>query len=71
MRKRLAVAATHGSPWRYDSYVPIVFAAPGIEAQQVSRRVHTVDIAATLSAYLQIKPPSGCIGEPLVEVLEE
>ncbi len=65
----LTVASTHGSPWTYDTYVPIVFAGAGLMGQTVDRRVQTVDVAATLSAYLGIKPPSGSAGEPLTEVL--
>ena len=30
----LIVASTHGSPWRYDTHVPIVFAGPGIEPRR-------------------------------------
>jgi len=63
------VAATHGSPWQYDTYVPIVFAGAGIKPAMVDRRVHTIDIAPTLAAYLGIKPPSGSQGNPLTEVL--
>jgi len=66
----LTVAATHGSPWQYDTYVPIVFAGAGLTAKTVDRRVHTIDIAPTLSAYLGIKPPSGSQGNPLREVLD-
>jgi len=65
----LTVASTHGSPWAYDTYVPIVFAGAGLTPAVVERRVHTVDVAPTLSAFLGIKPPSGSDGEPLVEVL--
>jgi predicted AlkP superfamily pyrophosphatase or phosphodiesterase len=65
----LTVASTHGSPWSYDTYVPIVFMVPGVEAQTVDRRVHTVDIAATLAILLGTKPPSGSVGEPLSEVM--
>ena len=65
----LTVAATHGSPWRYDTFVPIVFAGAGIPAKGVYRRVQTVDVAPTLAALLGIKPPSGAAGTPLVEVL--
>lgn len=65
----LVVASTHGAPWRYDSYVPVVFSGPGIAAQTVSRRIYTVDIALTLSKILQTKPPSGASGQVLVEVL--
>lgn len=67
----LMVASTHGSPWNYDTYVPIVFAGAGLHAQTVHRRVHTVDIAPTLSSYLNIKPPSGSVGTPLLEVLQK
>jgi arylsulfatase A-like enzyme len=66
----LTVAATHGSPWSYDTFVPIVFAGPGIRAQTVVRRVQTIDVAPTLSAYLGIRPPSGAVGNPLTEVLQ-
>jgi len=64
----LTVASTHGSPWSYDTYVPIVFAGAGLKAHTVDRRVQTIDIAPTLSAFLGIKPPSGSVGEPLEEV---
>lgn len=67
----LTVASTHGSPWRYDTYVPVVFAGAGVESNQVQRRIHTVDIAPTLSAFLGIKPPSGSVGEVLPEVFED
>ena len=35
----------HGSPWVYDTYVPIMFAGWNIEAKKVRRQVETVDIA--------------------------
>jgi predicted AlkP superfamily pyrophosphatase or phosphodiesterase len=66
----LVVASTHGSPWSYDTNVPIVFAGAGIEAETVYRKVHTVDVAATLSAYMRIKAPSGSVGVPLPEVFK-
>ena len=66
----LTVASTHGSPWRYDTYVPVMFAGNGTKAKKVDRPVTPYDIAATLAAHLNIKPPSGAIGVPLQEVLE-
>jgi len=65
----LEVAASHGSPWTYDSYVPLIFAGRGIAGQTVHRRIHTVDLAPTLSAIAGGKPPSGASGERLIEVL--
>ena len=67
----LVVASTHGSPWRYDTYVPVVFAGAGLPAMKVSRPVTPYDIAPTLATYLGMKPPSGAIGNPLLEVLSK
>ena len=67
----LTVASTHGSPWNYDTYVPIVFAGHGLLPRVVDRPVQTVDVAVTLSAYLGLKFPSGASGNPLIEVLRK
>lgn len=65
----LTVASAHGSPYPYDTHVPIIFAGPGIVSRRVARRVETVDVAPTIAALLRIKPPTGALGEPLAEVL--
>jgi hypothetical protein len=66
----LAVAVTHGSPWRYDTFVPVIFAGTGLKPQRIYREVHTVDVAPTLSAAAGTKPPSGTRGKVLVEVMK-
>ena len=65
----LTVAATHGSLWRYDRHVPIVFAGNGVKAARVSRAVTPYDIASTMASILEIEAPSGSVGEALFEVL--
>jgi len=65
----LIVASTHGSPWRYDSYVPVMFAGAGLKPKTVSRAITPYDIAPTLANYFGIKQPSAAIGKPLAEVL--
>jgi predicted AlkP superfamily pyrophosphatase or phosphodiesterase len=60
----------HGSPWAYDTHVPIIFAGPGIEALTVHRRVHPVDVSPTIAALLGITPPAAAQGTPLKEVLK-
>lgn len=62
------LAAIHGSPWVYDTYVPIFFAGHGIAAQTIHRRVAPTDIAPTIANYLGVKMPSGTTGQPLKEV---
>lgn len=65
-----AYSAMHGSPYTYDTYVPIMFAGPGITHRKVNRSVAPRDIAPTVTTYLGIKSPSGSVGKPLTEVLD-
>jgi predicted AlkP superfamily pyrophosphatase or phosphodiesterase len=67
----LTVASTHGSPWRYDTFVPVMFAGAGLPSERVSRAITPYDIAPTLANVLGVKPPSATIGNPLPEVLPE
>lgn len=66
----LSVTSTHGSPWRGDTHVPILFAGPDIAPERVARRVCTTAIASTLSALLSTARPNGASGEVLREVLD-
>ncbi len=66
----LTVTSTHGSPWRYDTFVPVVFAGGRLTARRVDRTIETVDIAPTLAAIVGAKPPSGSRSAPLQEVLQ-
>jgi len=66
----LTVASAHGSPWAYDSHVPIIIAGAGVTPGVVQRRVETVDVAATIAAKMRTKPPSGAVGVPLIEALQ-
>ena len=66
----LTIAANHGSPWNYDTHVPVIFAGQGIKAETVSRGITPYDIAPTLSARAGVNSPSGAIGSPLKEVLD-
>jgi predicted AlkP superfamily pyrophosphatase or phosphodiesterase len=64
------VAVMHGSPWRYDTHVPIIFAGLSIQPQTIHRPVHPVDVAPTMAALLGMTPPSSAAGSLLKEVLE-
>lgn len=67
----LTVTCTHGSPWKYDTFVPIIFAGKNIPQNHIYRRVHTTDVAPTLSRYVGAKPPSGSVGFVLEEVFSK
>ena len=64
------IASMHGSPWRYDTHVPIIFSGPDIDAQTIHRLVHPVDVAPTIAAFLGMTPPAAAQGTPLKEALK-
>ncbi|WP_252039635.1 alkaline phosphatase family protein [Vibrio sp. SCSIO 43133] len=67
----LTIASTHGSPWRYDTHVPVIFAGHNLKPQIVTRPVTPYDIAPTLSGYLDVSAPSGATGVMLEEVFQD
>jgi len=67
----LSVASTHGSPWSYDTFVPVIFASSDLKAGVVNRAITPYDVAPTLANYLGVKPPSGSIGNPLFEIVPD
>jgi predicted AlkP superfamily pyrophosphatase or phosphodiesterase len=50
------IVATHGSPYDYDSHVPIIFYGPWFRPGKYPEFVRTVDIAPTLAAIAGVKP---------------
>jgi predicted AlkP superfamily pyrophosphatase or phosphodiesterase len=57
---------THGSPYSYDTHVPLVFYGWKIPQGKSSTSVAITDIAPTISSMLHIENPSGCSGTPLL-----
>ena len=62
--------STHGSPFTYDTHVPLLFYGKGIPKGSTVLRTEIPDIAVTLSSLLGIAFPSGATGEPIIAVLE-
>jgi predicted AlkP superfamily pyrophosphatase or phosphodiesterase len=62
------VAGMHGSPWNYDTHVPIIFAGGKISPKMIHRTVQPADVAPTLSALMGMSPPASAQGTVLPEV---
>lgn len=62
---------THGSPWTYDTHVPILFYGKGIRKGTSAKYQSITDIAPTIAVLLNIKFPSGCTGQPVVDALKD
>lgn len=56
---------SHGSPYDYDSHVPLLFWGGGIKPGVYSEIVGVSDVAPTLAAVLHIQAPSGSVGHIL------
>lgn len=61
---------THGSPFIYDTHVPLIFFGKGIRKGSIAKPTYIRDIAPTLAVMLGIAFPNGATGTPIVEVLE-
>jgi predicted AlkP superfamily pyrophosphatase or phosphodiesterase len=64
-----ASGTSHGTPYNYDTHVPVIFLGPGIKPGTYPARIAVNDIAPTLAALLEVAQPTGSIGRVLSEML--
>jgi predicted AlkP superfamily pyrophosphatase or phosphodiesterase len=64
-----AYASTHGSPWSYDTNVPLVLYGPHWVKPGKHGDSEVVDLARTIAHILNVRPPTGCEGRVLSEAL--
>ena len=62
--------ATHGSPYEYDTHVPLFFLVPGVPGGRVGEPVRIVDLAPTLAPLVGIPTPERLDGRELTSLLE-
>ena len=62
--------AEHGSPYEYDTHVPLLWYGWIIGKGESTEPVKMVDVTPTLAALLGINPPKGCIGKPIKEIVD-
>jgi len=61
---------THGSPWAYDTHVPMLWYGAAIQPGKYYDAVSIVDIAPTLAVILGVEFPGGLQGEVLENLLK-
>jgi predicted AlkP superfamily pyrophosphatase or phosphodiesterase len=61
---------THGSPYNYDTHVPLIWYGAEIKKGQSDDFIIIPDIATTIAALLEIQPPSACTGKPIQELIK-
>ena len=63
-------AFMHGSPWEYDTHIPLLFhGAPFISRVVSNERVSQQDVVPTLAALLGTSPPATASGQRLSQAL--
>lgn len=60
---------THGTPFDYDTHVPVLFLGPHVHAGRYNANIMVNDIAPTLATMLDVETPSGSVGRVLDEML--
>lgn len=64
-----SLRATHGSPWRYDTHVPLLLLGNGVRGGRFDRPVSPASIASTIAQLLRIAPPAKNEVSPAHEAL--
>ena len=68
--ERFPLGATHGTPYDYDTHVPIVFSHKSFKSQKITRAVATVDIAPTIARLVGAEIPMEVDGNVLEEIFK-
>ncbi len=63
------IPATHGSPYSYDTHVPLIIMGRGLAPGRYAQAATPADLAPTLSALLHVQSPSNATGRVLLEAL--
>jgi predicted AlkP superfamily pyrophosphatase or phosphodiesterase len=64
-----AHGTSHGSPYIYDTNVPLILMGKPFKAGSYGQYAEVMDIAPTLAHLLRVRPPSGSEGRVLTEIL--
>ncbi len=62
---------THGSPYAYDTHVPILFYGKPFRPGRYADEFYITDLVPTLCAALRMNPPAMATGKPLPKVLAD
>ena len=64
-----ARGTSHGSPYDYDTHVPVLFFGADVRAGRFARPVGTTDVAPTMAQLLAIPTPTGVDGRSLARTV--
>jgi len=62
--------AMHGTPYGYDTHVPLIIAGAGLTPGRYANAATPADIAPTLARLLRVQQPSNAMGRVLLEAMK-
>jgi predicted AlkP superfamily pyrophosphatase or phosphodiesterase len=67
---RGAAGTTHGTPYAYDSHIPLILMGPGVQPGRYDQPAALNDLAPTVATLLGVEIPAGADGQPLWRALD-
>ena len=64
------IGTTHGSPYTYDTHVPLIFSSSSYKHEIYEQRRNTVDVAPTIARILNVPYPEKVDGIPIKKETE-
>lgn len=61
---------THGTPWSYDTHVPLYWWGWKVRHGSTDETVNITDIAPTVCMMLNMQVPNGCTGKPVTGIVK-
>lgn len=65
IESKYATGSNHGSPYNYDTHVPVLIAGPGVVRGKDARPYPITAVAPTIAAFLGMTPPAAATEPPL------
>jgi len=66
-----SIAATHNSSYSYDTHVPLIWYGWKIKRATIFDPVDMIDIAPTISYFLNIASPNATVGKPIIGLVSQ
>lgn len=60
---------SHGTPWSYDSEIPVLLLGRGVKPGIYATRARAIDVAPTVAVLAELGAPAMCEGAPLADAL--
>ena len=65
-----SIIESENSAYSYDTHVPLIWYGWKIGRKTIDRKIDMIDIAPTITYFLEISKPNGSVGEVIFELVD-